>query len=147
MYIIYIYQDLVLGVIHIYVAQFHFNKHESRFLSLEISYHDFCPCNLMDFGWYVCTQRNVMQCNVLYCKCTVNVLSLYCYISPCYFLLVLTAFYGKIMVPANVAKFWLRTSNNAYGRQKTRFTANVSKQTQHLIHRDDIQLRTFFSCC
>jgi len=31
------------------------------------------------------------------------------------------------MVTANVAKFWLRMSNNAYGRQKTRFTANVSK--------------------
>ena len=41
--------------------------------------------------------------------------------------LVLTAFYGKIMVTANVAKFWLRMSNNAYRRQKTRFTANVSK--------------------
>ena len=42
------------------------------------------------------------------------------YISPCYFSLVLTAFYGKIMVPANVAKFWLQTSNNAYGRQKNK---------------------------
>ena len=41
------------------------------------------------------------------------------YISPCYFSLVLTAFYGKIMAPANVAKFWLRTSNNAYGRITT----------------------------
>ena len=35
------------------------------------------------------------------------------YISPCYSLLVLIAFYGKIMVPANVANFWLRTSNNS----------------------------------
>ena len=31
-----------------------------RFLSLEISYHDFCPCNLMDFGWHVCVQYNMM---------------------------------------------------------------------------------------
>ena len=43
-----------------YTNMFHFNKNESRFLSLEISYHDFCPCNLMDFGWYVCMQCNVM---------------------------------------------------------------------------------------
>ena len=50
------------------------------------------------------------------------------YMGPCHFSPVLTAFYGKIMVtPANVAKFWLRTSNNACRRQKTRFTANVSK--------------------
>ena len=46
---------------------------------------------------------------------------------PYHFSLVLTALCGKIMATANVAKFWLRTSNNAYGRQKTRFIANVSK--------------------
>ena len=34
---------------------------------------------------------------------------------------------GSWHLPANVAKFWLRMSNNAYGRHKTRFTANVSK--------------------
>ena len=39
------------------------------------------------------------------------------YISPCYFSLVLTAFYGKIMVPTNVAKFWLRTSKNKVYRK------------------------------
>ena len=50
-------QDLVLGVIQICSTLI---KNESRFLSLEISNHDFCPCHSMDFGWYVCMQCNVM---------------------------------------------------------------------------------------